>query len=420
MKGKQLAFVLVLVVAFGAVALYLNLRNTASWSSSAITSKNKILDFQLNDVSQTTIKSNEAELNLVKKDDVWTVKERADYPADFTKVSSLLKKLWELYPVQDMKVGASQLGRLQLTEPGQGIGNGMLIDLKAAGDKQLGALLLGKKVLRDPDKPAMEGGSVPVGRYIMARGNSDRVYLVSDTFDDVLTKPEQWLNRDFFKIEKPKSITVTGAAPGVNWKVTHDGPTSPWKLVDAKPGEELDNSKAAAIASVFSSPSFNDVLPPDAPASETGLDKPSTIRIDTFDGFVYDLQIGKLNGENYPIHVQVTADLPKERTPGADEKPEDKEKLDTEFQTKQKQLSDKLAAEQKIANRTYLMVKSTVEQALKDRTAMMAEKKSPTPAGGVAPAPPNNALPPNKPPVTSPRKGPSPVTPQPPAPSSPK
>ena len=96
MKGKQLALVLVLLVAVGGVALFLNQRNSASWSETATTSSGKVLDFPLNDVSQVTIKEGDAELNLVKKDDVWKVKERADYPADFDKVGALIRKLWEL------------------------------------------------------------------------------------------------------------------------------------------------------------------------------------------------------------------------------------------------------------------------------------------------------------------------------------
>ena len=152
MKGKQLAIVLILLVALGGVALFLNHRESATWSNTATISRDKILDFQLNDVSKATIKDNGVELNLVKIEDTFRVKERVDYPADFSKVSSLLRKLWELRPVQDVKIGPSQLGRLQLTEPGQGSGNGTLIDLKGAGDKRLAALLLGKKYLKNPDQ----------------------------------------------------------------------------------------------------------------------------------------------------------------------------------------------------------------------------------------------------------------------------
>ena len=147
MKGKQLALVLTLLVVLGGIALFLNYRNSASWSDTATTTSGKVLDFPINDVTHITIKEGGAELNLAKKDEVWTVKERADYPADFAKVSALIRKLWELKPVQDVKAGPSQLARLQLTEPAPGSTSGTLLDLKGAGDKRLAALLLGKKNL---------------------------------------------------------------------------------------------------------------------------------------------------------------------------------------------------------------------------------------------------------------------------------
>jgi len=177
----------------------------------------------------------------------------------------------------------------------------------------------------------------------------------------------------------------------MNWKIVRDAAASPWKLAEAKPGEELDNAKASALASPFSYAAFADVMAPDAVAAETGLDKPAVATMETFDGFIYTLKIGKLIGENYPVLVSVTATLPKERTPGPDEKPEDKAKLDQEFQTKQTQLAEKLAKEQKIENRPYLIGKTTIEQLLKERSALMAEKKptpTPSPAAGTPlPAP---------------------------------
>lgn len=391
MKGKQLAIILVLLFVLGGIALFLNLRNSASWSSTATTSSGKVLDFQLNDVAYLTIKEGDVELTLFKKTDIWKVQERSDYPADFDKVSALVRKLWELRPVQDVKIGPSQLDRLQLTAPGQGSSDGTLLDLKDSGGKPLAALLLGKKYLRNPDQPASEGGGIAAGRYVMGQDDSNRVFLVADTFDEIQLKPEQWLNRDFVKVENPKSIAIAGTAAGMNWKIVRDGAASPWKLADAKPGEELDNAKASGVASLFTAASFADVLPSDAPVAETGLDKPSTVRIETFDNFVYDLKIGKLMGENYPVLVSVKAELPKERTTAAEEKPEDKASLDQDFQARQKQLTEKLATEQKLQARPYLILKSTIDQMLKNRASLMAEKKpvpSPTAAAPKTASPP--------------------------------
>jgi Domain of unknown function (DUF4340) len=420
MKGKQLAVILVLLVALGGVALFLRSRNSASWRETATASGGKVLDFQLNDVTQLTIKESGAELSLVKKDDSWKVKERADYPADFEKVSALIRKLWELKPVQDVKVGPSQLSRLQLTEPAPGSNNGTLLDLKGAGEKRLAALLLGKKNLTNPDQPASEGGGIPGGRYVMGEDGSNRVFLVSDTFDEIQTKPDQWLNHDFVKAENARSIAIAGTAAGTNWRIVRDAAASPWKFADAKPGEELDTARGSAVASQFTYASFTDVLAPDAPVAETGLDKPSIIRIETFDNFVYELRIGKLMGENYPVLVSVKGELAKERTPATDEKPEDKDKLDLEFQTKQKQLAEKLAKEQKLPARPYLIAKSTVDQMLKDRASLIAEKKpSPSPAAAMSPSGPKPAslL---KPPVAAPRSAASPTMATPSPAKSPK
>jgi Domain of unknown function (DUF4340) len=409
MKAKQLTLVMVLLVVVGGVALFLNYRNSASWSDTATTSSGKVLDFPLNDVAQVTIKESGLELNLARKNDLWTVKERADYPADFDKVSALIRKLWELKPVQDVKIGPSQLARLQLTEPTPGSTSGTLLDLKGAGDKRLAALLLGKKNLRNPDQPASEGGGFAVGRYVMGQDGSNRVFLVSDSFEELQMKPEQWLSRDFIKVENPKSVAVAGTAPAMNWKIVRDLAAGPWKLADAKSGEELDNAKASGVASLFTAAGFADVLAPDAPVAETGLDKPSTVRIETFDNFSYELKIGKLTGENYPVLVSVKAELAKERTPAADEKPEDKARLDQEFQAKQKQLADKLATEQKFQARPYLIVKSTVDQMLKDRTSLMAEKK-PLPSPAAAASKSSSLL---KPPVAVPRPTPASANPSP-------
>ncbi len=401
MKGRQLAIVLLLLVALGGTALLLTRRNSASWRNTATASQNKILNFPLNDVSHVTIKGIGAELNLVKKDDVWRVKERADYPADFDKVSALIRKLWELRPVQDVKVGPLQLGRLDLAGPGQQTGSGTLLDLKGADDKRLGALLLGKKYLTNPDQLPLpnEGDGITAGRYVMGQDGSNRVFLVSETLDDVDPKPERWLIRDFIKIENPKSIAVIGATPTMKWSVSRETATAPWKLLDAKRREDFDAAKVSNLTTLFSAATFADVLPPDAPVAETGLDKPSTARIETFDNFVYELRIGKLMGKNYPVLISVKAELPKERTPAAAEKPEDKAKLDEDFQMRHKGLSDKLTKEQKLKNRPYLIAKSTIDQLLKDRSALMTKKKpSPSPtvetsrAGAKEPSPPKSRV----------------------------
>ena len=431
MKGKQLALLLVLVVIVGGVSWYLQKGNRSSWSETGAGAGGKVVNLPLNDVARVTVKSSDGELNLVKKDDTWTVQERGDYPAAYEKVSDLLRKVWDLKTVQEVKVGPSQFPRLELVEPGKGASSGTLVEFKDKDGKRLEALLLGKKFLKKGDSPMGDMGGFPAGRYVMPMADKAKVSLVSESFEETSPKPEQWLKKDFIKIESPKAITLAGTTDPQHWKVTRESASADWKLADIKPDEELDKGKVGPFNSAFANASFVDVMAPDAKPADTGLDKPAIATIETTDNFTYTLKIGKLSGENYPMTIEVSANLAKERTPGKDEKPEDKTKLDADFQTNLKRLEDKLAGEKKFEGRTYLIARFSIDAILKDRSALLSEKKPETPAtpGQSSAKPPTSAPPASPgiqaftPPVSLPPAAtPAPSTPKPaatPAPATP-
>ena len=421
MKGKHLFLLLLLAGAVGATWHY-QFRNRPddAWNAKGTGGAGgKVFYLALNDVARVVVKTADAELNLVKKDDAWTVQERAGYPANFGQLSGLLKKLADLKTVQEVKVGPSQFARLELVEPGKGAGAGTLVEFKDKDGKALGGLLLGKKFMKKGDAQFGEAGGFPAGRYVLPFGTQS-VSLVSEPLDEASAKPESWLVRDFFKIENPKAVTLAGTTDPQHWKLTRENATAEWKFDGAKDDEKADPAKTAPLPNVFASPTFSDVLAPDAKPEDTGLDKPVVATFETFDGFTYTLKIGKPSGENFPLTVEVAATLAKERTPGKDEKPEDKTKLDAEFKTTLKRLEDKLAAEKKFEGRAFLVPKTTIDQLLKDRAAFLPEKK-PEPPAPAASAPVSVTTPPisvTTPPVTVP-PAPNPAPPA-PAPAKPE
>ena len=394
MKGKQL-LVLLFLAALAAGGWYYLSKDSLSPSARKARAEGKVLDFPINEVEHIRIKNAGGEFNVVKKGDTWVVPERADYPASFEQVSGFIRKLWELKTVQDVKVGPSQMPRLELDEPGKGDKPGTLVELIGANDKTLASILLGKKFSRKSEGGGNEMGmpAFAIGRYVKPVG-STQVSLVNEAFDDVEPSPEKWLAKDFVKVDPAKSISVTGQTDAQKWTITRESATGEWKLADAKSDEKVDANKNFSLGSIFSSPSFDDVLAATAKPEETGLDKPTVAKIETFDGFTYELKIGKPSGKDTPVAVSVTADLPKERTPGKDEKPEDKTKLDDEFKAKQKRLEEKLANEQKFAGRVYLVPQSSVEPLLKDRAALLPDKPAePAPVPGAAAPAPGGPLP---------------------------
>ena len=380
MNRKQLLTLLVLVAVVGGAGLLLHQKNQTAWHSADKAIGQKLLgdNFPINDVAFIAIKQGTNELDLARKDNLWRVRERNDYPASFSQISEFLLKVADLKVVQSEKVGPSQLSRFALAA-GVGTNAAMVIDFKDQNGKAIRTLLLGKKHLRKPAQPSPMGGEMgdegwPDGRYVKAGNDAADVALISDALSNIEPKPDQWLNKDFPKIEKVRSIAATFQNPTNSWKLTRETETGEWKLAEAKPGEQLDTAKTSGLASPLGSLSFADVAVGAKPET-LGLDKPTVVAIETFDNFSYTLKIGQKTNDNYPLTLAVAAHILNERAPGKDEKPADKTRLDKEFKDNQKKLEDKLSQEKTCEPWVYLVSTWTVEPLLKERSQLLAEKK---------------------------------------------
>ncbi len=402
MNRKQLAILLLVLVVLGFAGLSVYRKeNSSSGGNNPAVGKKVLPDLKYNDVAQISFREGSNQVNLVKKNELWRVQERNDYPANYSEISEFLLKWKDLKVVQSEEVGASDLRRLWLT-PDQPTNNPVVVDLKDQAGKTITTLLLGKKHMRKSARASQFGDmgedGYPDGRYISVGANSKTVSLISDALSNVEPKPEQWLGKDFFKVEKPRAVAVVFPNATNSWKLTRETETGEWKLADATPEEKVDSSKVSGVSNPFSSPSFNDVRANSAIA-ELGLEKPILVTIDTFENFTYTLKVGQKTNDTYALTVGVTADLLKERTPAKDEKAEDKEKLDKEFKEKQKKLEEKLAQEKAFENWVYLVSSWTVDPVLKERAQLMVDKKDEKKPGTADAAIPSPTDPPDEPPV---------------------
>lgn len=380
MNRKQFVLLVIVLVVFGFIGWRVQTSRNQQGSEGEKGAGQKLLGdkFPVNDVAHIVIKEGTNEVNLVKKDDLWRVRERNDYPANFSQIRDFLTKAEDLKVVQTEEVGASQLPRLQLATSGQGTNAPVLLDLKNKDDKSIKTVTLGKKHMRKPSQPqGMQFGDEGFadGRYVMVGTDSHNALLISDALDTIQPKPETWLDKDFFRIERPKAISVSFPESTNSWKISRDNDSGDWKLADVKANEKLDTTKVAGVSNPFSSPSFDDIVLPGSIAGGDGLDKPTVVTVDTFDDLTYTVKLGKKSGESYPLKVTVTANFPKERIPAKGEKPEDKTKADKAWADRQKQLDEKLKDSQKYASWTYLVPGWNVDSILKVRKDLMEEKK---------------------------------------------
>ena len=380
MNRKQLTLLIVVGAILGGLGWVAYQKQADPYKSSTQKMGAKVLpDFPLNDIEQIVIKQPGAEVHLVKANEIWVVKDRSDYPANFDTISDLLRKFWELKVAKPVKTGPSRLPMLELVAPDKGPGT--LVEFKDKSGKSGNSVLLGAKSMKQADESSpYGGGGFPDGRYVMVGSDVQSVALVTEPFTSAEAKPESWLNKDWFKVEKLKSVSVTAAVATNSWKLSRETETGEWKLADAKPGETLDTGKSGTVTSALSYPSFNDLATNAAP-DVTGLDKPTTAILETFDGFTYTAKVGAKSGdENHYFQIAVAGTFPKERTPGKDEKPEDKDKLDKEFADQQKALQEKLKTTKAFEKWTYVVSKWTIDPLLKERKDLLAEKKEETKA----------------------------------------
>ena len=385
MNLKQLGILLTVVIVVGGAALLLHNRQNSSFGSGSPEMGKKLLgDFPFNDVAHIDIKNGTNELNLEKKNDLWRVHERGDYPANFSQISEFLLKARDLKVVQSEEIGPSQLPRMGLAT-GQGSNAAVVVEFKDQAEKPIRTMLLGKKDMKKSSGRSQFGGdeSFADGRWVKV-GDGSSIALISDPLENMEPKPDEWLNKDFFRVEKAKTIEVDFPVATNSWKLTRDSETADWKLANAKKGEELDSSKVSGVSSPFSSPNFSDVKP-GTNLEESGTNKPTTVKISTFDNFDYTITLGTKTNDDVLTTVAVSAQLAKERTPGKDEKPDDKKRLDKEFTDAQQKLADKLKQEQDYEHWTYSMPSWVVDPILKQRGELLAEKKAePKPASGSA------------------------------------
>jgi len=378
MNTKQLAILVAVGLALGGAGLYVRNQQSAGYRQSSAQLGGALLSgFDASALSGLRITQGTNQLNILKSGNDWTVKERGGYPANFSSIQEFVRKLVDLKATQPVQVGPSRLPVLELVAPDQG--PGVLVELLGADGKTARSLLLGKKHTKgggqeDPGMGGM-GGGWPIGRYIMVDNKIETVALVNEPLANAEPKADQWLEKEWFKVEQPVSVTVTHPEATNSFSLTRTNEFSEWTLVGAKAEEKVDTAKTGVFSSLLSSPSFDDVIV-DPQAGALGLDKPLEAKIRTANGWTYTVKVGKAQeGDRYPVQVTTEAQLLTQRTPAKDETKEDTEKFSKEFAERLKKQQDKLAGEQARGRWTYLVSKWTIDSILKNRSELMVDPK---------------------------------------------
>ncbi len=375
MNRKQFLWLMLAVVVMCGASLALFWQDlTAYRDSGAKIGAHLLPPMKVSDVAKLRLQDATSEVTLAAKDKVWRVEQRGGYPADFAEISGLILKLLEAKVVQSEAVGASLHGRLDLLAPVKGAkdGTGTLVELSDAAGKVLVSMVLGKVSLKkDPMNPlpnAKDG--VPAGRHILVAGKGDNVFVVSDPLEKAVARPGAWLARDFFKIDRIKTLQLAGDS-STSWKITRDEEWGQWKF--AAGGGQLDPSAAVTVNNAWSGLAFSDVILDD----KTGTDKAVTFTVITFDDLTYTVKLAPHANGDFVLRFIVAGTPPKTRKPEPNEKAEDAAKRDKEFADNRQRLEARVMLEQARSQWAYVVPGKQVAPLLLKREQMVAAPRPP-------------------------------------------
>lgn len=338
-------------------------------------------NLDVNAVKTVKIQDKNQTVTLKQGAEQWIVEERNGYGVDFGKISQSLMELRETKIAGKQLLGKGAWAGENVLEPVEGVteGVGTLVKLLDEKGGDLATLILGGDVkVSGGNSPQM---GAPSQRLVRIPKDEDSLWMVGTTLGSFQAKPEEWLDKAFIAVQDLASVTVTAPDAAESWKASRASKDiTDYTLEGLKEGDEFDPAKLT-LASLLTAASFNDVKPK-AEAAEL-LKGAHKAVLTTFDGFTYELQVAKQSkdgADKYFMSVAVKADLPKARTPGADEKEEDKKRLDDEFKTAQDTLKAKLEKEQKLQSWVFEVAEYTVNNLLVKRSDLIKKPAPPAPA----------------------------------------
>ena len=291
MNARVAAILVLLLAVLGGGALLFQHQERARRPENVAT-LGKVLfkDLKAADIASIRIVEPKDTLTLQRKDDRWVIAERADFPADLSRVREFVLKVIGLKVGQSEPLGEKDRARLNLDA------SGTRVEFLNSENKALGVLVVGRKYFkREVDNPEK---AIPDGRFVALPAETGTAYVVGDPLAQATVKSAEWIDRASFQVEKVKTLEVRYPA-GDGWRIERAGDNAEWRLASAKPGEKLDISRANAASYSLSLLELADVAP--KAETDTGLNKPTLVEATTLDGATYAIKVGKLAGDNYYV-----------------------------------------------------------------------------------------------------------------------
>jgi hypothetical protein len=303
MKPKTLVILLViLAVLAGGGALLIHSRDTGSSSEEmGVTLLEKL---PVNDIASVVIETPSSVVSLKKGDTIWIVEERFGYPADFAKLSEVVRTLKEAKVGRKFDASDEVLKRLSIKSPDADAPKeekGTRVRMTDAKGNSLLDMVVGKTRTRDPEK------GPPDGQYVRV-GDVPQICLIDKILSSLEAGPAEWLEKSPVKVDAAEIQKITCTGPGetsVRYAFARPAREKDFELIEPATQSTIKKSSLNRLSNALSSLKIEDVEP--SSASPKAGDKDASARVDytLFDGRVYQVYTGKTCSGEVPCRIRL-------------------------------------------------------------------------------------------------------------------
>jgi len=378
MNGKNLLILVILAAIMVALAIGTSKKNRKS--SPAAIGKYVFPSLVVDEIEKITVHSTEGTTTVARINDVWSVIERQNYPANFEKIKEYLVKISDMKIGQVAKVDEAQKIKMKIVSPAGISSNlmhnaGRLLELKGKGDSVMASLVIGEARLKKSEYSTPDFPGYPDGQFISPDGGKN-VYLVNTSLSELPSNPKDWMDQELLNVASSdiKEISIAGQGKPALTLSKKPGKTS--LEVDGLATNEVTvESKMYGIESALSYFKFDDIADESLKAEQTGLAKPAVFKVITQKGEIYTVKIGNENETKDYRYCKIEAGL-KDAEKHAKPKDDNEKKRVEEAAKERKELEEKIRAiNEKTGKWTYMVSSGKFESMLSDRSVLVEKKK---------------------------------------------
>ncbi len=293
MKFDKFVIVALLILIFGGGAfLYSQQESEKHADQQAGHVFSNALVQRINEVAALKIASKETEVNLIFVGDQWVLQEKANYPADFSKVKKLIVGISDFKTIEAKTTEPEKYGRLGVQDVGEsGDIDSSRIDFMSKAGNIIESVLIGKN---KEARVAGASSALYVRKAAEAKSwlVSGDVHLPSNVLD--------WLDNSIVDI-KPAEIQAVTIKNSDDTQLSIKKATAEdehFVVLDLPEGETLKSESIAdGLANSLQSLSFIDVMSRDA-ANIVDV-TPTVAEFSTFDGLQISAKLYEIEAKHF-------------------------------------------------------------------------------------------------------------------------